>query len=197
MGKNSYWLAMLRGSQSDAHYRLILLLPFPSLQCTLSEKNSEKPNSTQILHIPCEAAGSRPAQSQASAVPFSSQIHAIPCKQGDEVAGQEALAVSDVWRWPPGPWGEDSAPAAAAALPSAGSAGGGSWQRLPSAAPRRQLAPPAPGRRKQSWVTWRCSKARNEWSWRAFWRGLRAVLPRAKERKSASVGVWLAGFLSE
>lgn len=42
-------------------------------------------------------------QSQASAVPFSFKMRAIPCKQWDEVAGQEALVVLDVWRWPPFP----------------------------------------------------------------------------------------------
>lgn len=53
-------------------------------------------------------------QSPASAVPFSFKMHAIPCKHWDEVAGQEALVVLDVWRWPPLSPERDSAPAAAA-----------------------------------------------------------------------------------
>lgn len=86
--------------------------------------------------------------SQASAVPFSFKMHAIPCKQWDEVAGQEALVVLDVWRWPPFP--RRAAQLQLQLLPPPGSAGGGSWQG--------QIAPPALGCRNQNLVTWRCSK---------------------------------------
>lgn len=83
-------------------------------------------------------------QSQASAVPFSFKMHAVPCKHWDEVAGQEALVVLDVWRWPPFPWRE--APLQLQLLPpAAGSAGGGSWQGLPAAPAHRS---PRPGPQK-------------------------------------------------
>lgn len=83
-------------------------------------------------------------QSPASAVAFSFRMQAIPCKHRGEVAGQEALVVLDVWRWPPFP--RRGAQLQLQLLPpAAGSAGGGSWQGLPAAPADRS---PRPGPQK-------------------------------------------------
>lgn len=79
-------------------------------------------------------------QSQASAVPFSFKMQAIPCKQWGEVAGQEAPAVLDAWRWPPSP--RRAAQLQLQRSPRRRLRRRGSCQGLPP--PRRALPPPGP-----------------------------------------------------
>lgn len=93
-------------------------------------------------------------QSQASAVPFSFKMHAIPCKQWDEVAGQEAPVVLDVGRWPPFPRREAQLQLQLLPPPLALQEGAAGRASLPP----QQISPPALGRRNQNLVTWRCSK---------------------------------------
>lgn len=149
-------------------------------------KIKKSPNSSQILPITHEAAGADPCRARPALSHFP-----LECTQFLVNSGTRWLARKPWWCWMCG----DGPPFPGERLSSSCSCSPRRWLHR-----RGQLAgldrSPRPGPQKPEFSDLAMQQI-NKWMDGAGELSGEAVLPRAKERKSASVGVWLAGFLSE